>query len=1702
MTLSTRDREPEPVPPLIGPETSRAASTAHLAAGGIAQAFARLVASGPDATAVVSAGRRFSYRELDRRADVLADGLPDHVGVESVVGVCLRPGVDLVAAVLAVARRGAAFLLMDPAHPRMRLAHLLRAAGARCVFVPQELADTPIGDSVPVVPAHLPPAPDRPARSAQPIRPANLGYVVFTSGSTGAPKPVGISQGALLNLIRWTAAEYQMRPDDRMLPTHAPGFDASVRELLLPLLTGASLVLGDGDERFEPARLLDVVSAEGVTLLDIVPTLLHRLLDEPQAGTRLAPVRLMTCGGEELPAPTARRLRSVAPWIRLYNQYGPSEATVVATSWSCSDQDGDERTPIGAPIAGVRAYVLDQDLRPASPGVPGELVLGGRSVARGYLGAAGWTAERFLPDPFHGKAGARMYRTGDLVRVRDDGNLVFLGRLDDQVSVGGHRIEPGEVAATLRRLPAVTDVAVVPVHDGPGGPCLAAYVVAAGDEVDENTLRGWLAERLPSFMMPRHLSVVDRLPVTATGKLDRARLPAPARPGGTRRPGTDAERAIAGVVRAVLDLSAVGADDDVFALGADSLDATRIAMQAGAVLGVHLDVHDVFTHRTVAALAVAAAGAPPARELSGDEADAAPDELSMAQRRLWFLDQLNPGNIAYNVCVGYHVHGELDVTALTAALRAVTVRHECLRSTIVARDGQPQVRLLPPEQVTDQLAVRSVGSPAEAEAVARAEAATPFDLAVGPLVRASVLRIGPTEHMLLVVVHHLVFDGWSLGPFERHLSAAYRDALVGRPHPPAGDRQYRHFVAWQRRHLSEERISDVVGYWSRRLSGLDLVLEMPGDRPHPAVPSYRAAAVPVRLPASVTADLRRLADRRRATLFMVTFAVYQMLIGRYTGRYGFVVGCPSVGRVGSDFEDVVGFFVNTLPLRADLSGDPSFADLVERVRETATSAYAHQDLPFERLAEHLAPARDLNRNPVVQIWFDLFTVPDSLDLPGATTRWQPPATGATRFDLELHLSGSPSGELTGELVYATDLFERETVEQYARHFESLAGRVAARPDTPLSRVDLLLDEERDLILRRWTDTAAPYRADRTVPTRFEEQVARTPDEVAVVCDGVRLSFAELNRRANRLAHHLLRRGVRRGQVVGLFLPPGLDAVVSLLAVVKAGAGYLPVDVDSPGERTAFMLTDAGVSVVLSLTALAADLPLPDLDVVCVDAEQATIAGCAATDPTRTAGPDDLLYVIYTSGSTGRPKGVVMTHRPLLNLLDWQLRRAEPAGPTLQFSALHFDISFQEMFSSWLCGGQVVLLDREQRRDPEQLLAVMAANGVRRLFCTPLVLEQIARAAAGGGDLPPLAQIATAGEQLHLTAEIRDLLCRLPGVVLDNQYGPTEAHVVTAEMLSGDPQDWPVFPSVGSAIANTRVYLLDERMRSVPPRAAGEVYVGGTCLARGYIGRPDLTADRFVPDPFGTEPGARLYRTGDLARWTLDGRIEFLGRTDHQVKVRGYRIEPGEIEMSLVGHPDVAEAAVLAVGHGADRRLVAYLVPRRDPAPDPETLRGFLLARLPSYMIPSTFVAVPALPLTAAGKLDRAGLAELDDHRGDAAPDSAILQPHERIIADIWARHLPGRVGIDADFFGLGGHSLMATSLVHEIRTAFAIALPLRAIFENRTVRELAATVAAAVTAQIEAMTDDDVVAAVHDAPPDGAGKVPVGHRRDPGDAGN
>ncbi|MGA4844124.1 amino acid adenylation domain-containing protein [Streptomyces sp. G45] len=1043
----------------------------------------------------------------------------------------------------------------------------------------------------------------------------------------------------------------------------------------------------------------------------------------------------------------------------------------------------------------------------------------------------------------------------------------------------------------------------------------------------------------------------------------------------------------------------------------------------------------------------------------------APAEPSFAQMRLWFLDQLQPGAIAYVMPdATYRLRGPVDADALRTALRAVTARHAALRSRFENGDAGPRLVFDDPEETRlDVVDVSTEPDPhAAVRAFVRQAARTPIDLDTGPLLRTTLLRLAPDDHVLQVTVHHSVFDGLSIGVFEADLSTAYRAVLTGTaPDWPELTVDYADFAAWQREALSAEATADDVAYWRERLAGAPPVLELPTDRPRPPVPSYRGGTASFTVPAPVVDALREISRSRRATLFMTTLAAYQEVLGRYARTDDVVVGCPTAGRERPELQDLIGFFVNSLPLRPRLDPGRSFEDLVEAVRDTTLDAFTHQELPFDRIVEELAPPRETGRNPITQTWFDLFTPRVRLELEGTVAEKFPAHWYTTRFDLELHLVEHADGSLRGHLVYAVDLFDRATAERLAEHYVTLLTAVAQDPRRPLGELTMAPPAELDRLLHGWNDTATPERDpdDATVIGAFEQQVTRTPDATALVFGDERLTYWELNSRANQIAWQLKDTGVGPETVVGLLLPRGPELVAALLGVLKAGGAYLPLDPQHPQDRVAFMLDDAGARQVIAAPGLVDRLPAGVAAI-----EPPAPDGRPRTDPPRATTADHLIYIIYTSGSTGRPKGVAMTHRPLLNLLRWQLGRARTAGPTLQFSAINFDISFQEMFSTWLDGGAIVLVTEDQRRDPDQLLDTMIGAGARRLFCPPMVLEQIAQAASVRPALPPLLDIHTAGEQLHLTREITDLVERLPGARVDNQYGPTEAHVITAHLLEGDPLDWPVDPPVGSPIDNTRVYLLDERMRPVPVGIPGEVYVGGACLARGYLNRPDLTADRFLPDPFATEPGARLYRTGDLARRLDDGTLQFLGRADDQVKIRGYRIEPGEIAALLGEHPDVTDAAVVPIELvRGDLRLAAYVVPAAGTAPDTAALRAYLEGLLPDYMVPSYVLTLPKLPLTGPGKLDRKALPLPDRESGVSDDYAAPRDEREAAMARIWAEATGlERVGVHDDFFDLGGHSLLATRVTARVSKVFGVDLPLRAIFSHRTVARLTAALGGAV----------------------------------------
>ncbi|MGW1765529.1 amino acid adenylation domain-containing protein [Streptomyces sp. NPDC002073] len=1034
--------------------------------------------------------------------------------------------------------------------------------------------------------------------------------------------------------------------------------------------------------------------------------------------------------------------------------------------------------------------------------------------------------------------------------------------------------------------------------------------------------------------------------------------------------------------------------------------------------------------------------------------------LSFAQQRLWFLEQMHPGSIAYVTAdTVYRIRGPLDVPALRRALRSVAERHATLRSHFADDAGQPYVVVGPADRVTLRvvdLAGRADPAADAADHVAR-ELRTPFDLAAGPLLRTTLLRLGEDDHVLAAVVHHIAFDGWSIGVFERDLATAYRAARAGgEPDWAPLPVDYTDYAAWQHRTQADRRTKDRLDRWRQALSGAPTSLQLPTDRPRPAAPGYRGAVAAFTVGEETADRLRALSREQGATLFMTALAVYQVLLGRHTHSSDFLVGCPSAGRTRPEVEELIGFFVNTVPIRADLTGDPSVRALVDRARSATLEAFAHQEVPFQRLVEELAPPRDFSHNPLVQVWFDLSAPGAGLRLDGVAVEPVRPRDPSTNFDLALHLTDPGSGPLTGELVYATDLFDEATARSIAEQYVHLLDQAARHPDRPVAELPPADADRLSGLLDAWNDTARPL-PEGTVTDGFERQAGRTPGATALIEGDRRLTYGELNARANRLAHELRARGVGPERTVGLLLPRGTDFVVALLAVLKAGGGYLPLDPAHPADRIAYQLADARAGTVVTDRRLAGLLPDGAAGVLL---EPDGFGQRPETDPARLATGGNLCYVIYTSGSTGRPKGVAMAHAPLLNLIRWQADRTTVAGPTLQFSSLHFDASFQELFTTFLTGGSLVLIGEDERRDPRRVLHAIRSHGVRRLFCPPMVLEQLAVQDAAEAVAPlPLREIVTAGERLSLGKEVRAFLARMPGIVLENQCGPTETHAVVAHLMTGPPEDWPERPPIGRPIANTRIHVLDDRMRPVPVGMPGELYVTRPWLARGYVGRPELTAERFLPSPYAGEPGQLMYRTGDLVRWLPDGTVEFLGRADDQVKIRGYRVEPAEVEARLRELPQVAEAAVLPVEVApGDRRLVAYLTADGGSRLVPARLRALLAQSLPDYLVPSHFVTVPRLPLTATGKLDREVLLRTElpaPGQGTEGASRAPRGPREEILAGLFAEVLAlPRVGAEDDFFALGGHSLLATRLIARIRSAFGVELAIRDLFRAPSVAGL------------------------------------------------
>jgi amino acid adenylation domain-containing protein len=1644
----------------------------------------------PGTIAVVCGDTSLTCAELDARANRLAQFLMRRgVRPGDGVGLGLERSVEMVVAMLAVAKAGAFYLPLDPALPAERRQFILEDSRVRLLLVDDADANVPIVAGVTVIGL----AAARDAIDAEPAaRPAapatldQIAYVLYTSGSTGRPKGVAVGHRALANLLQSFVCESGVGPGDTIVAVATLSFDIAELELYLPLVVGARLVVTRRDEGSDPRALRRLVERHAATVLQATPPMWLMLLD---AGWPVPGPRKALSGGEAMPRTLATRLLDHLDV--LWNLYGPTETTI----WSTSQRvvRGDGPVPIGRPIDNTETYVLDPHLEPVPEGVTGELYIGGAGLALGYLGRPDVTAQKFVPNPF-GAPGTRLYSTGDRVRQRD-GVLEFVERRDHQIKIRGFRVELGEVEAALERLPEVRR-AVVVAHGEAADKRLVAYVLpsdgAPAAAALTTALRQRLGETLPGYMVPGVFMALDSLPLGPTGKVDRGALPAPV--DGERQsdrpyvaPQTPLEETVAAVWTEVLGIARPGVRDNFFELGGHSLKAIQVLARLRARTGADVPLPALFAAPTIEHLARAVQDAVSSTQpalVAGSCIEDAP--LSLHQQRLWFLDQLEPGSAAYNIPTALRLAGDLDVAALQHALSEVVRRHHVLRTTFVVRDGEPWQRVgdagivpLPSDDLRGWPAVERDNA---AASIAAEETARPFDLAHGPLMRARLVRLGDTDSLLLLTFHHIVADAWSLAILARELRALYGAFVAGEPSPFAEPAvQYADFARWQRNQLDDASLGGQLAYWKAQLDGAPTLLELPADRPRPATRSLQGALLRFSLAADLVAAARRTGQDSGATLYMTLLAAFAALLNRYTGANDLLLGTPVASRRRVELEELIGFFVNTLVMRVRFERDLTVADLLSHVRASCIDAQAHQDVPFERVVEELQPARSLGHAPLVQAMLVFDSAgPEVVDWAGVRVQSMPVDIATTKHDLTLYLTERADG-IDAAFNYSTDLFDAGTIARFAEHFQVLLAALTEDPARRVADLPLITADERRMLLADWSRTEEPREAGVCVHEIVDLHAMVTPEAPAVVFEDASLSYRELNARAAAVARRLRALGVGPDSRVALCAERSLEMIVGLLGVLKAGAAYVPLDPDLPLDRLAYMLSDSQARALLftrgaedvarcaaRLASATVSTPLPAVRLD--NKESAPYSGNVDVAPGST--PDNLAYVIYTSGSTGRPKGVAVAHRHLVGYALGVSSRIElPDGAHFAtVSTIAADLGNTAIFSALCLGGCVHVVSRTALSDPEAMGAVFERRGVDGLKIVPSHLSALV-AGARPARVLPRSRLVLGGEASpwSLIDRVRELA---PECEIFNHYGPTETTVGVLTHRFGTPGERRsrTLP-VGRPLPGVRVYVVDAELHLTPAGVPGELLVGGTSVARGYLGRPALTAAGFIPDPFSEEPGQRAYRTGDRVRFLPDGSIEFLGRVDDQIKIRGYRVEPGEVTALLRAQPHVRNAAVVALpvesarpdgaspAGGDDVQLVAYFVPEPGAPVDlAEQLHVRLARVLPAYMVPSAFVALDVLPVTANGKLDRRALPRPERHapRVDLDPPRTEIQQR---TARIWEEVLGVEdIALDDDFFSLGGHSLKAVRLLSRVRDAFGCGPALRTLFEAPTLGAFAATI--------------------------------------------
>ncbi|MFH8619524.1 amino acid adenylation domain-containing protein [Streptomyces sp. NPDC017979] len=1577
---------------------------------------------------------------------------------------------------LAVLKTGAAYLPIDTDYPPQRIDFMLTDAHP-VVAVTTETTQHLVGDTPQLVidqattrtqlatmPAHEPTDTDR----HHPLSPSHPAYIIYTSGSTGHPKAVVMTHEAVLNLLTFHRAETVDVPNTTTSQFTSISFDVATQEILSALCSGKTLAIPGDDVRKDPSELLDWLERHRVNEFFAPTLVLEALCAAAEEEQRDLPeLRYLAQGGEALTLSKQIRdfIERGAGGRRLYNHYGPSETHESTAHTLPVDVLGwPETAPIGRPISNTQVYVLNGVLQPTPLGEVGELYIAGKCLARGYLRRTGLTAERFVANPF-AAPGARMYRTGDLVRWNADGALEFISRADSQIKIRGFRVETGEVEAALGSHPEVAQAAVVAVDDAVQGKRLVAYVVRPGATHPPSSVRSHLCSLLPGYMVPAFIVDVDALPLMPNGKLDRRALPAPDEAHGVvgRRPMNPQEEIVCELFAEVLGLAAVDPDDSFFDLGGHSLSATRLINRIRSVLGLELPVRAVFDARSAAALAKLLRDAGRARPSLAPEARPDLLPLSFAQRRLWFLDQMEGPSPTYNIPLALRLTGRLSPEALRLALRDVAQKHEILRTVYAADDGLPRQSILDATSAGPRLDVVDVAEAGLGDALTAASR-QPFDLAADQPWRAFLFRLDEEQHVLLLVVHHIAADGWSLAPLYRDLATAYAARAAGEvPTWAPLKAQYADYALWQRQLLGElddpgSLLSQQLAYWRAELDGLPDELDLAPDHARPPVASHVGDIVHFAVPDDLHKMLVVMGRDNQATLFMVLQAALATLLNRLGAGDDIVIGSPIAGRTDENLNDLVGFFVNTLVLRTDLSGDPSFEQVLKRVRGKVLGAYMNQDLPFERLVEEVNPTRSMSRNPLFQVMLTVHNLPDSdLRMPGLSIVPEHVDAGISRADLGFNFvehkgqGGEPDG-ISAVIEYNTDLWSRESVEDLGLRYLQVLRQAVTDPAQPAQQIRILSSDERRELVASWTAVDAGEQGS-TVPELFHAQAVRTPDAVAVESGGAALTYQELDARANRLARLLVARGTRPEDVVAVALPRSIELIASALAVMKVGATYVPLDVAYPAERVGLILKEAQPALLLTASTAAAQFRQSGFPTVTVD--EADAAGEPA-DGVESAVPPagdhgrpsahTAACAVFTSGSTGTPKGVVLSHANVVNMATGHIEEIglQVGSRVYQTVSVAFDVAIADTLMTLLSGATLVLADADATLMGDELADVLRRTAVTHATLPPAVLATLPER-----DLPALTCVVTGGEAC--ASDTIERWSRTVDVV--NVYGATE--VADCATMNHRPPGDRDTRAVGAAVAKARLYVLDRNLQPVPTGVVGEAYIAGPGVARGYLRRPGATAERFAPDLFGP-PGTRMYRTGDRVRWRRDGNLEFLGRVDNQVKLRGFRIELGEVDAILAGHPTVSEArSLVREDRPGDRRLVAYVVPEPGAnGPTPGMLREYAAQQLPAHMVPAVVAVLEALPLGPTGKVDYRALPV--PHYAPSTSGRPPGGPEEELLCDLFAQVLGvASVGVDDSFFELGGHSILAVQLINRIRDAHGAKIAIRDLFEAPTVAGLA-----------------------------------------------